>query len=371
MLVDGELAIGDGLIREDGDPVCGDSCRFDAAGCLVLPGIIDLHGDAFERVITPRPGVSFDAGLALREADRQLIANGITTAYHGLTVSWEPGERSIECGRRIRAALGEVRPHLRCDTHLHIRWETFALDVADEVAGWLVDEPRAILAFNDHTTPTVGGNRKRGKVETMAERAGMTLDDFKALISRIWTRRDDVPAAIERMAAAARAAGAILLAHDERTVAERQWFRGLGAVASEFPVTLETAAEARDHGEHVILGAPNVLRGGSHTGALTASDAIADGLCTVLATDYYYPAPLNAAFKLVRDGVCDLPAAWALVSANPAEAAGFVDRGQLLPGRRADVVIIDDRDPVAPRLAGVFVAGEMVQADLATGCAIG
>ena len=344
--------------------------RFDAAGCLVLPGIVDIHGDAFERIITPRTGVSFDLDLALREADRQLIANGITTAYHGLTVSWEPGERGIERGRAVREALYRERQNFRCNTYLHIRWETFALDIAEEIAGWLADEPHVILAFNDHMSESVAGTRKGGKLEKMALRAGLSLEDFKALMARLWERRGEVSSAVERMAAAARHAGATLLAHDETSPEQRVWFRELGAHASEFPTNMETAANAREHGEHTILGAPNVLRGGSHTGHLSASEAIAQGMCTVLATDYYYPAPLHAAFKLVRDGICDLAGAWALISTHPAEAAGFADRGALNAGKRADAIVIDDSNPAAPRLCAVFVAGKLVFTDLASRCSI-
>ncbi|MEO1609900.1 MAG: alpha-D-ribose 1-methylphosphonate 5-triphosphate diphosphatase [Pseudomonadota bacterium] len=363
-----DITFHDGQIDKNDAPTDTNARQFDAAGCLVLPGIVDIHGDAFEHIITPRTGVSFDIALALREADRQLIANGITTAYHGLTVSWEPGERSIERGRTVREVLNRERPNLHCSTHLHIRWETFALDTAAEVAGWLADEPNVILAFNDHTTESIAGTRKGGKIEKMAQRAGLSVEDFKALMARVWERRDEVNGAIERMAAAAREAGATLLAHDETSPEQRMWFRNLGARASEFPTNIETAANARAHDEHTILGAPNVLRGCSHTGHLSATEAIVKGMCTVLATDYYYPAPLHAAFKLVRDGICGLPEAWRLISANPAEAAGFTDRGSLTTGKRADVVVINDRDPKAPRLVAVFVAGKPVFMDLTSPC---
>lgn len=353
-LTEGELTFADGTIT--GSAGSG-ATTFDASGCLILPGIIDIHGDAFERNLMPRPGVTFGFDVALGETDRQLVSNGITTAFHGLTVSWEPGLRSLERARAFHDALCTNRPYLTCDTHLHVRWETFALDAMQEVANWLSRETNPILAFNDHTTKTVGGGTSPQKVIQMAERSGLSREDFSATLDRVWGRRDDVPEAIARMAALGRDAGATLLAHDEGSIEDRRHFRALGAVASEFPLTRDTAKEARDHGEHVILGAPNVVRGGSHTGAVTASEMIAAGLCSVLASDYYYPAPFHAAFKLAADGVCSFPEAWSLISENAAQVAGLNDRGRLDAGLRADVVVVDNTESARPRLRAVFVNG--------------
>lgn len=329
----------------------------DASGCLVLPGIVDIHGDAFERQMMPRPGVGFDTALALIETDRQMLGNGITTAFHGLSVSWEPGLRSVEAGRGFVAALRRVRPRLGVDTRLHVRWETFLPEAMDEIAGWLGDEAGAILAFNDHLTPMVAGGHMTRKLGAVAARAGVPPEDYAALVHRLWERRAAVPGDISRMARAAREAGAVLLAHDETSPAMREEFRALGVHASEFPMTEETARAARAAGEHVILGAPNVLRGRSHNGAIGAVEAVAGGLCTALTSDYYYPAPLAAAFRLARGR--GLAASWELVSANPAQVAGLADRGRLVPGMRADVILVDGSGDW-PEVRRVWVAGREV-----------
>lgn len=351
-------------VHIDGDRIAEEPASgartLDAAGMLVLPGIVDIHGDGFERQVMPRPGVGFSLDIALHETDRQLVANGITTAFHGLTISWEPGLRSLESAERFVAGHARLRPQLACDTHLHFRWETFALDAIDAVCGWLETTPGAILAFNDHTTGSVEQAGAARRVGPWAQRAGLSIDAYRDLLDRVWQRRDGVPDAIAAVAGRARAAGATLLAHDEATPAARRDFRALGARSSEFPLTVETAQEARAAGEHVILGAPNVLRGGSHTGAMNAADAVADGLCSVLTSDYYYPAPMLAAFQLAADGRCALSDAWALVSANPAIAAGLADRGVLAPGRRADVVVVDKSGPGLPAVRASFVGGRKV-----------
>ena len=353
---DTAITFTDGVITADR----GTGPSIDADGLLVLPGIVDIHGDAFERQIQPRPKVGFPLDIALRETDNQLIANGITTAYHGLTVSWEPGLRSVATARIFVESLARLRPTLACDTRLHIRWETFALDALDEVLTWLGDEDTPIFAFNDHTTGLLSDTVQRRKIGTMAARSGLTLEDFQTLVDDVWARRDEVPDAIASAAERARAAGAVLLAHDEMSPEQRSRFRALGAVVSEFPMNEATAKAAREAGEHTILGAPNVVRGGSHNGAMNAAPAVAAGLCSVLTSDYYYPSPLLAPFLLAADHGIPLADAWNLVSKNAAEAAQLHDRGTLAPGKRADIVLVDDADPRAPQVVCCFVNGRKV-----------
>jgi alpha-D-ribose 1-methylphosphonate 5-triphosphate diphosphatase len=140
----------------------------------------------------------------------------------------------------------------------------------------------------------------------------------------------------------------------------RKSFREQGVSIAEFPVDEETARAAASAGDFIVVGAPNVVRGGSHTGWTKASDMIAKGLCSVLASDYYYPAQLLAAFRLVADGVLPLAEAWSLISAAPARAANLDDRGVLAEGRRADILVVDDKVPLRPRIVAVVAAGRLV-----------
>jgi hypothetical protein len=228
--------------------------------------------------------------------------------------------------------------------------------------GRLRAEPPPIIALNDHTTGSVLKGNIARKLPQMAERSGLSQDAYKTLLETVWGRRDEVDGAIAAMARAARENGNVLLAHDEATPEDRLRFRALGARSSEFPLTLETAAEATRHGEHVILGAPNVVRGGSHNGALDATAAIRDGLCTCLASDYHYPSPLHAAFKLAGADLAGLADAWALVSANPAAAAGLEDRGAIETGKRADLLLVDAGRAGHPEVVATFCGGRLVYA---------
>jgi alpha-D-ribose 1-methylphosphonate 5-triphosphate diphosphatase len=332
----------------------------DASGLLVLPGIVDLHGDAFERQMMPRAGVDFPVDVALIDSDHQAISNGITTVYHATTWSWEPGLRSGDNARLLLEAIEAMRPQLAADTRFHLRHETYNLDAETEIATWLADGRIDLFAFNDHMDSTVEGLAKPQKRNRMVERTGLSSEAFDQLVERIVSRADNVPASIARLAQAARKANVRMLSHDDNSPAMRQDFRAQGVGIAEFPVNEETAREAADAGDFIVFGAPNVVRGGSHTGWTKTSDMIAKGLCSVLASDYYYPAPLLAAFRLVADGVLPLAEAWNLISSAPARAAGLDDRGTLAEGQRADIVLVDDRIQLRPRLVAVVAAGRLV-----------
>jgi alpha-D-ribose 1-methylphosphonate 5-triphosphate diphosphatase len=142
--------------------------------------------------------------------------------------------------------------------------------------------------------------------------------------------------------------------------AQRQWFRSLGCRVAEFPTTFETAEEAAASGDEIVFGAPNVVRGGSHIGWTDAREMVARGLCSVLASDYYYPAPLLAAFRLVTSGTLALEQAWALVSEAPARAVGLGDRGRIAPGQRGDLVLVDASNHDRPRLVATIAGGRVV-----------
>lgn len=334
------LLIEDGLITSVGSET-GHARVVDARGLYVLPGIVDLHGDAFERQLMPRPGVHFDMQLALAETDRQLVANGITTAYHGVTYSWEPGLRGREAMLQMMTALEGARPYLACDTKLHLRQETYNLDGELEVLAWLAEGKIALLAFNDHLPDILRKLAQPHEVMNILQRTGLSAQDLHALASRMAARKDEVSDSIRRLAGAAVSAKVAQASHDDPSPEVRQWYQDLGCYISEFPKTQPTAALARELGNPVVFGSPNVVRGGSHQkNAVAAAQMVSEGLCTVLTSDYYYPAMLPAAFRLAHEGLCSFAQAWALISSNPADAANLQDRGRLQAGLRADITLV-------------------------------
>jgi alpha-D-ribose 1-methylphosphonate 5-triphosphate diphosphatase len=333
----------------------GDGRLLDASGLLVLPGIVDLHGDAFERQVQPRPGVDFPMDLAVPETEAQLLANGITTAFHGVTLSWEPGLRSATAWTALLAALAAHRPRQLCDMRVHLRWEAFNLEALDLALAAIAAGEVHLLAFNDHTPSIL---RKMADPVTGAkysDRAGMALDDFRALATGIGARHEEVPEAAERIAAAARAARIPMASHDDVSAESRAAFRAQGARISDFPMNEPTARAATEAGDWVVMGSPNVVRGGSHMGWASAATMVEAGLCQVLTSDYFYPALLRAAFILgERSG---LAKRWDLISANPAAAAGLADRGRIETGRRADLVVVAETP--APHVVATIAGGRI------------
>ena len=373
-------------VRIEGGRITGiDVARDGAAvipgrGRLLAPAFVDIHGDAFERQLMPRPGVMVPTEAALLETDRQLAANGIATAYHALTLSWEPGLRSVNTGWQVVRALEALRPRLTADNRIQLRWETFCPEAEPLIAHVLNGTDRPALAFNDHTTAALlhpgiavhdrpfdhvedypvtdlASDAFLHKMGERARRAQMTTGDFVALIARVWARRAEVPARIARIAALARTHGAPMLSHDDSQAETRDYYRALGATVAEFPMHERVFMAAREAGDAIVLGAPNAMRGGSHLGSPGAAEMIARGLCDILASDYYYPAMLGAMVRLHADRVAPLPSLWKLVSLNPARAMGLTDRGRIAPGQRADLVLLDWPEGHAPAPLRTWVAG--------------
>ncbi len=345
LLEDGRIA---GIDRDTRAPV------LDARGLLVLPGIVDIHGDAFERQLQPRPGVGFAPDIALHDTEAQLLANGITTAFHGVTLSWEPGLRSLPAWRSLLDALEARR--WTCDMRVHLRWEAYNLEALDTALADIAAGRVHLLAFNDHTPPILHKIKDPVAGAKYSDRAGMKLDEFRILAEQVGARAPDVPDALDQIAVAAREAGLPMASHDDATIDTRQAFRARGARICEFPMAEEVGQEARSAGDWVVMGCPNVVRGGSHLGWASAARMAEAGICNVLSSDYFYPAMLRAAMVLVGRGEFDLPRAWDLISGNPAAAVGLADRGAIAEELRADIIVVD---PTVQRVVVTIAAGRI------------
>ena len=368
---------GDSIV-EIGGPVQG--TEIDARGKILAPALIDVHGDAFERQLMPRPGVFFPTETALIDTDRQLASNGIATAYHAITLGWEPGLRDVGRGRALIQAMQDIAPRLTVENRVQLRWETFAFE-ALEVIEWALQSPLLpSVAFNDHTsmtmraydvpmqdrtfelspdfsTASLDDERMKKRTASKAHRAGLSEDDYIALLAKVWDRRGDVPEAIASAAQMARKVGAPMLSHDDTRAETRAYFRDLGASVAEFPMVMEAAEAARSGGDLIIFGSPNAARGGSHIGSLGAGDMVEAGLCDALASDYFYPAMLAAVDRLDREKRADRLALWSLISSGPAKAMNLTYRGDIAVGKRADLVLVDWPKGQVPAIQGTWVAG--------------
>nr|WP_320142724.1 alpha-D-ribose 1-methylphosphonate 5-triphosphate diphosphatase [uncultured Cohaesibacter sp.] len=378
-IVETSVTVADGIISEIGGAARGK--EIDGTGRILAPALIDVHGDAFERQLMPRPNVFFPMEAAILETDRQLATNGIATAYHALSISWEPGLRSVDRAREMIKALTQWSNRLTVENRVQLRWETFSLEGIDLLKDTLEGPLTPSLAFNDHTSmamlhPDISLQRRPfehslqfrvadtsspqflAKMKGRAERSGLSAEDYVELIKDRWQMRPLVKEAIAEVGQLGRDKDVPMFSHDDTQDETRDFYRRHGATISEFPMTVAVAAVAQERGDMVIFGAPNAVRGGSHLGnSPNAADMVKAGLCDILASDYYYPAMLAAVARMDADRIADRLTLWKLVSTNPAKAMKLDDRGEIKIGKRADMVLVGWPKGHMPAIRHTWVAG--------------
>lgn len=341
---------------------CDDSLAvFDARGLLLLPGIVDIHGDAFERQIQPRPEVVFDHEIAIADTDRQLVANGITTACHGLTFSWEGGLRGRESALALLRQLARDKSIYQTDHRVHLRFENHHIGGLQDALDWIAQGWISFFAFNEHLPSIARKCERPEKLAAYAERARCDAASFRQRLEAAQSQSGEVSRVIESLAAECRRRGVPMASHDDETQEDRLRYHAMEVGISEFPRSKEALDMAMELDNKVIMGAPNVLLGGSHCGGLSAAEAVRKGKCHVLASDYYYPSLLLAPFRLAYgEKACSLAQAWDLVSNNPANALGLRDRGRIAAGCRADLLLVESLPSGTPRLIATIAAGRLV-----------
>ena len=323
-------------------------------GYLLLPGIIDLHSDGF----APRLGARVNWPSALAAADRRLAMQGITTAFLAQGWSWEGGLRSPDQAEAMLAALDDHRPSALVDLQVQLRAETHLTDQADRLLDVVRRHRLRYVIFNNHLGQALSGTRRSPQdLARRARRAGTTVAALTQGIEAACARVRDVPRSLCRLAEAFDALGVIYGSHDDPDGETREYYTALGARVAEFPLTRKAASAAHEMMCPVLMGAPNLLRGGSRAGNVGTEDLIRQGLCDGLVSDGDLSAMPRAAWALVDKGLLSLPRAWALISARPATILRMVDRGQLDPGKRADLVIVHE---TSRRIEAVISAGRLV-----------
>ena len=316
--------------------------EIDLSGYLLLPGIIDPHGDGFERHLAPRRGMMKDLTQGVISTEAELAANGITTACLAQFYSWEGGQRGPEFATRMLQAVAQVRPLVGTDLRVLLRFESPMLEDYDAVEALIAAHDLTYMVFSDHLPhDALDKGKKPPRLTGQALKAGRSPEAHLAMLQNMHARRGDVPAALAALTARLLQWNVLLGSHDDPDAKTRRAWHDLGVGIAEFPETLLAAKEARAGGDLIILGAPNLVRGGSHKGNVSAYDMVTAVLCDALASDYHYPALRQAAFLLADSGIHDLATAWRLISTGPARLLRLTDRGELSPGKRADLVILD------------------------------
>lgn len=357
---DTSVLIEDGVIAAVGAPLPPAAREVRVAGNLLLPGIVDLHGDAVERSLCPRPGVHLPLPMALRENDAALITNGITTSYCSITDSFEPGLRGRGVVRGFIEALTGPRPiGLACRTRIHLRHEVCLTEGHDELVAWLATGRIHLLSTADHLPADGDDHRMERFLAGIRRRIPATEAELDRLVAQALAARPLGQRQCAELAAIAVGLGIPLASHDDESEAAVDAGGARGVRICEFPIALPVARHARARGQVVLLGAPNYVRGGSHVGWMGVAEALAGDAVDCLCSDYHYPSLFHAPFRMAAAGVRSLAAAWALVSDAPARAVGLDGRaGRIAPGHDADLLLVEPG--AEPRLIAVLVGGAEV-----------
>ncbi|SFJ35431.1 alpha-D-ribose 1-methylphosphonate 5-triphosphate diphosphatase [Celeribacter neptunius] len=317
--------------------------ELDLSGYMILPGIIDLHGDAFERHIAPRPRAPFPIRSGLASAARDAAAHGVTTAWFAQCWSWEGGLRGPEYAEELLAEMRAFEPQAPIDIRLQIRCETHMIDSRDRLLALIRRYGVDYVIFNNHLPEAIEIAKKEPlEFAAWAKRGGRTPEEFIKVLRQAKDRKSEVPRHLWQLAEAFDTLGVTYGSHDDPDAETREEFRILGARVAEFPISEKAAAAAKAMDDPVLMGAPNVARGGSQSGNISAQKLIERGLCDALVSDYHYPALAQAAWVLVDKGVRDLAGAWAMISSNPARIMRLEDRGTLELDKRADLVVVNE-----------------------------
>ncbi|MDR0997152.1 MAG: alpha-D-ribose 1-methylphosphonate 5-triphosphate diphosphatase [Zoogloeaceae bacterium] len=335
------------VLIEDGkiaalDPANAGGARvLDLAGRILMPGMIDLHCDAMEKEVEPRAGVNFPLDFACSQADRRNAAAGITTVFHALSFSnHEYGVRNNDNAAKIARAIHAWQPHALVDNRAHARYEVTDASAVPVLESLIAKDEAHLISFMDHT-PGQGQFRSIEAYRSYYAKNHKKSDaELDAILAAQQAGAGGALTRMESLAAQARAKGIALASHDDDSPAKVDALSALGASISEFPINLETAQAARAKGLATLFGAPNILRGKSQSGNMRALDAVKAGVADCLCGDYSPAALLPSVMNLPEQAQIGLAQAIAFVTRNPARAAGLSDRGEIAPGKRADLIAV-------------------------------
>lgn len=369
LVLPGETVTGS-LKLENGEIACVDTGpsvpkgAIDCGGDMVMPGLIELHTDNLERHIQPRPRVDWPHAGALIAHDAELASVGITTVFDALRVgSVVSNDRTNyrKYARQLASELLDLREKgaLRISHFIHLRAEVCSETLLEELDEFGPEDRVGILSLMDHTP----GQRQfsdLSKLKTYVQgKHGLSDGEFDAHVANQRALRARLGEAHEaRAVAAARAWGAVLASHDDTTAEHVAVSAAHGIELAEFPTTLEAARACRASGIAVMMGAPNLIRGGSHSGNVAAAELAEAGLLDILSSDYV-PSALLMAAVMLGDLWDDMARGIATVTAAPARAAHLPDRGRIAAGARADLIRVARTDG-APMVRGTWVKGVRV-----------
>ena len=365
-----DLVIIGGLIA-DIAPHGSEADGLELGDFLITPGFVDLHSDAVEKEIEPRPGAMFPIRPSLIELDRKLAMAGITTMFHAVSFNDEAlsGNRATEAAVQIIKDMDSVnRSTLAVDNYIHARYEITSFKSAGAIKKLIEEKCVKMVSIMDHSL----GQGQFKTVESWKKYHKPVFDLSDEEAETIIGRKEQIDMnraykLMRELLAFAAEHGLVALSHDDDRPEKIDMLKELGVSVTEFPLNVETAQYAIDSGIHAGMGAPNVVRGKSQSGNISARELIEQGCCDFLCSDYHPSSMLQAAWIMNREMGMDLAQAIGMVSTVPATISGFEDRGEIAPGLIADLLVIDDRD--VPKVVTTMKEGDIIYSSL--GCLCG
>ena len=322
--------------------------RIDAGGGWLLPGFIDMHSDALEKDLEPRPNCLFPLDIVLYEMDKKLAACGVTTMYHSISFAEEEiGIRSNSMAADIITRIGQAVKRLHVRTRVHARFEITDGTAIPRIESLLAEGKIQMLSLMDHT-PGQGQFREilsfRNYYQTVYRKSD---DEIQKIIDRKMGARKFITSHVDRITRICRRLAIPMASHDDDCREKIDWISEQDIRITEFPVNMETVHAAREKGLFICLGAPNIVRGTSQARNLSARDAIAAGGGDIICSDYAPMAILHAVFTLEKLGILPLHQAVNMASLLPAKALGISDiTGSLEEGKAADLILVKNGDGV-------------------------
>lgn len=357
----GAVLLEDGIIQAINPSVVADHVQqIDLKGQTLIPGLIDLHCDALEKEVEPRPKVHFPLKFACAQADKRNASNGITTVFHAISfANDEFGVRNNEVASKIVHTMREWNENALVDNRIHCRYEVTDPTALDVLLALIDKDAIDLVSIMDHSPGQGQFKDVNAFKDYLAGTYKKTEAELEALIANKIAQSELTLSRIETLIAKAKAHNIQIASHDDDCPEKIELLHGFGVKVSEFPINLPAAQAAKAKGMRTIFGAPNILRGQSQSGSMRALDAVKANVADCLCSDYHPATMLSAAFRLPELTDISLSQAVNLVSYNPAQAAGLFDRGEIAVGKRADLVCVAQVQDVL-QTQYVFSEGKLV-----------
>jgi len=362
VLPEASLKVEQGTITAISNNSLRGSHQIDAGGNYLLPGFIDIHSDAIEKGIEPRPNTFFPVDIAVFELDKKLAACGITTMFHSLSFAeMEIGLRSNGTAARIIREIHQFKERLKINTKIHARFEITDMEAVPFLKDLIQEHLIELFSFMDHS-PGQGQFRDIIAFKNYYGPVyGKSDAEMDSIIDRKrQTREESSRDMVHQLVKLCREQNIAISSHDDDSQEKISWLKEMEISLTEFPVNMEAVRSAKKQGIMVCLGSPNVVRGKSQAGNLSVREAISDGYGDILCSDYAPMSMLHAVLTLANFGILPLHAAVRMASLHPAHAVGIANHtGSLEEGKDADMVLVDQSDSV-PRILKTFVRGKEV-----------